>query len=338
MITFRCSCGKQLKVKEDRAETKVKCPECEEVLLVPEAGGIQKKPIPRRADPIEDDDSMDERPRHGFANRDRQAKGGHGLLIGLIVGGIVLLAGAGAGLYFFLGSKSLDATDMPPADVIVKRSDTALLGKNLKQLAFGLLAFNDLNWRLPSPGFSKDPKAKESKPLLSWRVAILPFIKEENLYRQFNLHEPWDSPHNLKLLENMPEVFRPVGSQKAKPGYTFLQLVTGPGTLYPTPTSIAKMPHSFRHGSGSTIVIVEAAEPVPWTKPADLSIDVTNVEQGAVPKLGALFPHGFCAAMGDCAVYFVDRRQVSDRTIRTAMNPAEVNEMLPDWSEIRFIP
>src|SRR5262249_7254639 len=47
----------------------------------------------------------------------------------------------------------------------------------------------------------------KGKPLLSWRVAILPFIEEEALYRQFKLDEPWDSPHNKKLIPLMPKTY-----------------------------------------------------------------------------------------------------------------------------------
>ena len=39
------------------------------------------------------------------------------------------------------------------------------------------------------------------KPLLSWRVQILPYIEEQQLYQDFHLDEPWDSEHNIKLLE-----------------------------------------------------------------------------------------------------------------------------------------
>ncbi|MCH7725943.1 MAG: hypothetical protein IH991_05605, partial [Planctomycetes bacterium] len=49
----------------------------------------------------------------------------------------------------------------------------------------------------------------EGKPLLSWRVMLLPFLgaAEEDLYRHFYLDEPWDSEKNKKLLDSMPEVF-----------------------------------------------------------------------------------------------------------------------------------
>src|SRR6516225_5555712 len=73
MIIFRCSCGKQLQVNDDRAGSKVKCPECEEILRVPEAGSIREKsgpasPPPKtRPRPVEDDES--------FAEEERRPRG-----------------------------------------------------------------------------------------------------------------------------------------------------------------------------------------------------------------------------------------------------------------------
>ena len=45
------------------------------------------------------------------------------------------------------------------------------------------------------------------RPLLSWRVAILPDLGERELYEQFHLDEPWNSPHNLVLVGRMPKVY-----------------------------------------------------------------------------------------------------------------------------------
>jgi hypothetical protein len=363
MIIFRCSCGKQLQVNDDRAGSKVKCPECEEILRVPEGGSIREKsgPPPKtRPSPMEQDDAdfaeEGRRPRRRSARADeqdddrtrrrlvpyddhddnlkprrrRQASGGHGLLIGLIVGGVLLLIGVAVGLFLLLGSH-LGASPR----------DKSILSKNMKQLTLAMHSFNDRYKRLPCPGFSTDPgqvKPKMAKPSLSWRVAILPFIGEDNLYGQFNLDESWDGPNNIKLLEKMPMVFQPVGPQKAERGHTFLQFVTGPGTLYPTPISVASIPRSFPDGTSATVVILEAAEAAPWTKPADFTIDVTNVEQGMVPKLGALVPDGFYAGHGDGSVWFYSRNQVSDRTIRQAFNPADGMAAGPDWENIKFAP
>ena len=53
---------------------------------------------------------------------------------------------------------------------------------------------------------------QDGKPLLSWRVLILPYIGNDDLYREFHLDEPWDSVHNKTLLSKMPDVYKAPGS------------------------------------------------------------------------------------------------------------------------------
>jgi hypothetical protein len=198
------------------------------------------------------------------------------------------------------------------------------LANNMKQVVLAFHSHNDVYKKLPQPSVGAG---------LSWRVAILPYIGEENLYKRFNLNEAWDSPHNKKLLPFMPKVYAPVGTTTAPPDSTFLQLVTGPGTLHPTPTSSAAIPQSFRDGTSNTILVVEAAEAVPWTKPADFHIDVSNIEAGVVPKLGAFSPLGFFAALADGSVRFIPRPAVSDKTLRQAFNPADGMVLGADWNQ-----
>src|SRR5262249_61834200 len=81
----------------------------------------------------------------------------------------------------------------------------------------------------PAPGnpFPAKPQG------LSWRVALLPYLGEEKLYAQFRLDEPWDSPNNLPLLKRMPKVYElPGGPSDVPAGYTFYQVVVGPGAIF----------------------------------------------------------------------------------------------------------
>src|SRR5262245_50271856 len=75
---------------------------------------------------------------------------------------------------------------------------------------------------------------KDGRPLLSWRVQILPYLEEEKLYKQFKLDEPWDSQHNLALLPQMPTVYRSPSEAEvqADPGNTFYQVFVGPGAAF----------------------------------------------------------------------------------------------------------
>ena len=75
--------------------------------------------------------------------------------------------------------------------------------QQFKQIALALLTCVDANKHLPPPAISD----QNGRRLLSWRVVILPCLEQNDLYKQFHLDEPWDSPHNLALARSMPEVY-----------------------------------------------------------------------------------------------------------------------------------
>jgi hypothetical protein len=143
---------------------------------------------------------------------------------------------------------------------------TTLNGK-LKHLALAMHGYQDVYHHFPPPA-SCD---KEGRPLLSWRVHLLPYVEQDDLYKQFKLDEPWDSPHNLPLLEKMPAPYAlPDGFQNpAEPHATFFQVFVGPGAAFEKCKGMS-IKEDFPDGPGNTLLIVTAAEAVPWTKPADL--------------------------------------------------------------------
>src|SRR5205823_6071723 len=93
---------------------------------------------------------------------------------------------------------------------------------NLKQIGLAAHIFHDKYNAFPAGVFDASGK----KVGLSWRVAILPFIEQDALYREFKLDEPWDSDHNKKLIAKMPKVFAPPAGEKVAAGYTYYQMFT----------------------------------------------------------------------------------------------------------------
>lgn len=150
---------------------------------------------------------------------------------------------------------------------------------NLKQIAIALHGYHEAHCGLP-PAEHRD---KNGKPLLSWRVLLLPYLERQELFKQFHMDEPWDSPHNLQLLPEMPMVFAPTGAVEAPPHSTFLQVFVGKGTAFEQGGFV--MPDDFPDGTANTLVVVEAGIPVPWTKPADLPYD----KDQPLPELGGVF-------------------------------------------------
>src|SRR5262249_51180323 len=125
--------------------------------------------------------------------------------LGLAGGGFGLLAG-----HQPLGQA--EKTRKSGAAIQVKKGEDAeaLKGSrlrsvaNLKAIAVAMHAYHDEHGYFP-PAASY---GKDGKPLLSWRVSLLPDLNEGDLYKQFHLAEPWDSPHNKTLLAKMPKVYR----------------------------------------------------------------------------------------------------------------------------------
>jgi hypothetical protein len=137
---------------------------------------------------------------------------------------------------------------------------------NLKQIAIAMHSYHDTTNSLP-PAAVCD---KNGKPMLSWRVLILPYIEAGDLYKQFKLDEPWDSENNKKLIEKMPRVYAVPGS-KAKPNETHYRVFVGNGAAFDYLKG-AKLT-DFQDGTSNTLLVVTAKDPVIWTKPDELEFD-----------------------------------------------------------------
>ena len=185
--------------------------------------------------------------------------------------------------------------------------------ENLKQIGMAIQYYGSAHEdEVPGNIVSKD-----GKPLLSWRVRILPFLNEKPLYGQFKLDEPWDSEANKSLIDKMPKVYAPDGLQ-AKIGETFYQTFTGPKTLF-NPMPRYKF-GTFPDGMSSTAMIVEASAPVVWTQPADLLVD----EKELISKLGGLFEGGCHIGLSDGSVMRL-KMGADETELRHLINPNDGN-------------
>lgn len=88
---------------------------------------------------------------------------------------------------------------------------------NLKLIMLAMHSYHDVHGQFPTDSVDKDGKL-----LLSWRVQLLPYLEEDNLFKQFNQKDSWDSEQNLKLLARMPNVFR-VGFESKDATHTYYQ-------------------------------------------------------------------------------------------------------------------
>ncbi len=166
----------------------------------------------------------------------------------------------------------------------------------MKQLALAMLNFESAVGHYPASAAIVDG---DGKPLLSWRVAILPFVEESTLHDKFRLDEPWDSPHNLELQKQMPDVFASHSAPDlAREGLTTYQVPVNQRSVFPPSSSIRDFEKrswlgsdvtlakgtSLRDiidGTSATLLIVEVPreEAVIWTKPADWEVDLAKAWQ-----------------------------------------------------------
>jgi hypothetical protein len=151
--------------------------------------------------------------------------------------------------------------------------------RQLRDLTLGLLSFESANKRLP-PAATVDG---QGRPLLSWRVAILPYLDQAELYRRFRQDEPWDSPHNRELVPLMPDIFAdpdPAIRRAVGAGKTTFQVPFGPETMFYNNEGTKYS--EVKDGSSQTILMVEVVpeRAVEWTRPADWQVDLNNPLDG----------------------------------------------------------
>jgi hypothetical protein len=321
-------------------------------------------------------------------------------------------------------AEALAAEEPQPQDAAKLAHEMARSRLNLKKLALAMHNYVDTHQgHLPSAA----TVGRYGKALLSWRVELLPYLGGGELYNQFKRDEPWDSPHNRKLLSKIPAVYAPPGVKTQRPYSTFYQVFVsagpsaggaaagaggagmmpmggagmpggggmpmgggagmpgggstapgmsrsagapaatgsasavpggtfprtgkkggpmmtmpgqggpmgGPGGMPPVeqfaPAFVKGEATRFLahivDGTSNTILIIEAGNPVPWTKPEDLHY----ADDEPLPELGGLFPNVMHAAFADGAVHTLTKNY-NKKQLRNAIT---ANDGVPlDLSKI----
>jgi hypothetical protein len=357
MIRFTCPCGKSLSARDEYAGETTRCPDCKRELTIPSGEGVQAAPV--APDPADEgirqsrrgrDDALDEGPgpakTSGMAitstilgvlslvlcsvftglpaiifgglglsaiGRSRGRLTGKGLAItGIITGGVSFL---------LLPAIVMMGLLLPAVSKVREAAARMNNMNNLKQMTLAMHDYDAANGTFP-PAAVCNPTGKH---LLSWRVAILPYIEQEALYDQFKLDEPWDGPNNSKLISQMPKVYALPNDATAQPGYTYYRVFVGKGAAFDWCKG-AKMPDDFKDGLANTILIAEAATAVPWTKPDELDFD----PDGSLPALGGHFSGGATVGMADGAVRQIPKT-VSPQTLKAAITRSGGDVLGPDW-------
>lgn len=167
----------------------------------------------------------------------------------------------------------------------------------------------------------------QGRRLLSWRVLLLPYLEQDNLFKQFRMNEPWDSEHNLRLVERMPKTYEAKWQKyvAVPPNHTVLHVFVGPNAAFDWATG-RKPLVDYPDGTSNTLLYVEAGEPVPWTKPDEIELG-----DGPLPRLRGLFRDGFRSGTVDGTGYLFIRHDYDQAVFRASVtrNGKEMSD--PIW-------
>ena len=366
MIHFPCPCGKALQVGDEQAGRNMRCPDCGREVAIPGGEGVQTAYAPRAAGSPPDED-VRTRPDRSSADRNDRPLAPTtsrlavaSLVLGLlslflnvwttlpaIVLGIIALwdiahserrrKGNGLAIAGIVGSIVLPVLAFLFVMRVRQAANLVISKNNLVQISLAMETYKDLDGSYP-PAAVCDP---DGKPLLSWRVAILPYIDQGALFQQVKWDEPWDGPNNSKLLSQMPKQYAMPGDTTAPPGYTYYRVFVGNGAAFDPPRpglkrvgwGINEGPHveDFTDGLSHTILVVEAGQAVPWTKPEELDYD----PNGPLPPLGGHLSGGFQVLLGYSSGGHFNVKlvtpDVSEQTLRAAITRSGGEAMPPDW-------
>jgi hypothetical protein len=138
---------------------------------------------------------------------------------------------------------------------------------------------------------------ERGRPKHSWRILLLPWLEQGDLYREYNFEEPWDGPNNRKLAARMPRVYALHGDWQPGSTTTNYLAVVGPETVWRGSTGVQA--NAVKDGTSNTILLVEnKGAGIHWMEPRDFSFAEMDYMLNS--------PRGISSRYADPAVVMLD--------------------------------
>jgi hypothetical protein len=144
--------------------------------------------------------------------------------------------------------------------------------------------YHDLNKHYP-PAFLTDAAGR---PLVSWRVLMLPYMEQGELHKRYDLAQPWDSDRNQPLLGEMPSYLAFHGDYRRGLTITNYLAVVGPETVWPGHKTISAK--DVTDGTSNTIFLPEnLGANIHWTEPRDLVFATMSFQLNSPDGVGSKY-------------------------------------------------
>ena len=176
--------------------------------------------------------------------------------------------------------------------------------KNFEQIGLALNRYHEQYGCFPPAYFADE----QGRPMHSWRVLLLPFLGQAQIYNDYRFDEPWDGPNNRRLADrtkiySCPAENAKEGSPEAQ--FTSYVAVVGPGTAWPGATSVTR--NDFHDEPICSLHLAEIARSgIHWMEPRDLNVEKLSLTIN--PKDGegisSRHPGGAHVLLGEGGVRF----------------------------------
>lgn len=173
---------------------------------------------------------------------------------------------------------------------------------HLKQISVALFNYHDDHGVLP-PDSMLGPNGHAH----SWRVLILPYIAEHELYDRYRFDEPWDGPNNSLLAERIPTLYQcPSFENRGLDTPHSRQLTNYVAFEHPNATFGLPL-DDIGDGLSETLLLVETRQhSVHWMQPNDVTpIELLVDLQSAAHADRANHVGGLHGLNGDGSVEFI---------------------------------
>ena len=206
----------------------------------------------------------------------------------------------------FIGARSRRVADLiaglsiPSFQATREADRRTTCGSNLQRITLAMLIYEREHGTLP-PAYAV---GADGKPLHSWRVLLLPYLGQEELYGKLRLDEPWDSQHNRQFHDAAVAVYQ-CPSAWLGLGQTTYSVVVGEKT-------------AFQAGEGKSLddlgmnlmLVVERQQAVCWMDPTSelveaIAVDGINGKERPAAGFGSRHPGGMDVGCRDGSSRFI---------------------------------